>query len=396
MTRTVELNWKKKLLLFGILALLVGLVTELGARVIFANKAGPSVLLYGTPWYQPQEQKHPAHTVMFHQNDAGGYRKYFPNEQKRDHNPDTGEEFPVTINSHGFRGEDYSIERTLGTVRIVTLGASSTFGYYDRDDETYPYFLEQRLNQGSRERRYEVINLGMPHLTSWEILALFEAEALQLEPDVVTFYEGANDAAAVDSAVVEEKQAKQESALRKRVRERAARLSLLRAVYRASRDRLILVSLADSLMKSEGVWTYSLADYEKHLAGKVERFLQDISAINDLCKERGVRFVVMKQQAKSEEFDDVKGMTYEHEAKLVRQRLESGEKLPITALAFLTHKTLTDALEEWARSQDVPLVDVIELLDQDRDVLCSWVHLKPRGNAMIADALAQEIRALVH
>ena len=268
MKRAVELNWKKKLLLFGILALLVGLVTELGARVIFANKAGPSVLLYGTPWYQPQEQKHPAHTVMFHQNDAGGYRKYFPNEQKRDHDPDTGEEFPVTINSHGFRGEDYSIERTLGTVRIVTLGASSTFGYYDRDDETYPYFLEQRLNQGSRERRYEVINLGMPHLTSWEILALFEAEALQLEPDVVTFYEGANDAAAVDSAVVEETQAKQESALRKRVRERAARLSLLRAVYRAFRDRLILVSLADSLMKSEGVWTYSLADYEKHLAGK--------------------------------------------------------------------------------------------------------------------------------
>jgi hypothetical protein len=235
-----------------------------------------------------------------------------------------------------------------------------------------------------------VINLGMPHLTSWEILALFEVEALQLEPDVVTFYEGANDAAAVDSAVVEEKQAKQESTLR----ERAARLSLLRAVCRAFRDRLILVSLADSLMKSEGVWTYSLADYEKHLAGKVERFLQDISTINDLCKERGVRFVVMKQQAKSEEFDDVKGMTYEHEAKLVRARLESGEKLPITALAFLTHKTLTDALEEWARSHDVPLVDVIEVLDQDRDVLCSWVHLKPRGNAMIADALAQEIRAL--
>lgn len=79
---------------------------------------------------------------------------------------------------------------------MVTLGASSTFGYYTRDDETYPHYLErylsQRLAAGSRA---EVINLGIPHLRSEEILALFRAEGLPLDPDVVTVYLGANDSA---------------------------------------------------------------------------------------------------------------------------------------------------------------------------------------------------------
>jgi hypothetical protein len=43
----------------------------------------------------------------------------------------------------------------------------------------------------------------------------------------------------------------------------------------------------------------------------------------------------------------------------------------------------------------VPFVDVVKALDQDRDVLVSWVHLSPRGNRMIADAFAEEIKQLV-
>jgi len=55
-------------------------------------------------------------------------------------------------------------------VRVVTLGASSTFGFHNRDDQTYPRQLENLLNQEARgSTRYEVINLGIPHLTSDEI-----------------------------------------------------------------------------------------------------------------------------------------------------------------------------------------------------------------------------------
>ena len=41
--------------------------------------------------------------------------------------------------------------------------------------------------------RVEVINLGIPHLRSNHVLALFLAEALPLGPDVITYYQGSND-----------------------------------------------------------------------------------------------------------------------------------------------------------------------------------------------------------
>ena len=83
-------------------------------------------------------------------------------------------------------------------MRVLALGASSTFGYYSRDDQTYPFLLERELEARCRDRqRYEVINLGIPHLDSPSIAALFQSEGAVLDPDVVTFYEGVNDTNAV-------------------------------------------------------------------------------------------------------------------------------------------------------------------------------------------------------
>jgi len=87
---------------------------------------------------------------------------------------------------------------------------------------------------------------------------------------------------------------------------------------------------------------------------------------------------------------DVKGLTYEAEAELVRNQLDA-KGVQIEAIAFLTHKTLMEGLDEWARSNGVPTVDVISLLNEDRDVLWTWVHLRRRGNEMIARALSAEI-----
>src|SRR4051794_34635657 len=44
-------------------------------------------------------------------------------------------------------------------------------------------------------KAFEVINLGIPHMTTWKIYSILMEEALPLHPDVVTFYEGVNNAA---------------------------------------------------------------------------------------------------------------------------------------------------------------------------------------------------------
>ncbi|MFM7143651.1 MAG: SGNH/GDSL hydrolase family protein, partial [Alphaproteobacteria bacterium] len=205
---------RRALVLLALLALNL-LVLEAATRAWFAFKLGPRTLAYGTRWHRfvpPQydASKDPwADSVQAHHNDVGqfkaydpkaaGYSKYFPGEDKYTESPDRTQKWPVRINNHGFRGEDFEIEKPPGTFRILTLGASSTFGYHDRDEETYPVFLEQDLQRVAPPGvRVEVVNFAIPHAMTDNVLSMLFAEGFALRPDLVTYYEGANDAAVIE------------------------------------------------------------------------------------------------------------------------------------------------------------------------------------------------------
>lgn len=366
------------------------LVLEAGFRAILAVRVGPSVLYYGTPFQRHSfPLKSDNHTVMQHGNAQSGYTKFFPNEVKVDHDPTTNESFRVAINSRGFRGREFAETKTPGVMRIITLGSSSTFGYYDRDHETYPHYLEQRLNETlGPQGKVEVLNLGIPHLRSEEILALFYAEVLSLHPDVVTFYEGVNDAARGNPSV-HEGNSKNLSQ-----RQKESEKTLLKMAYGMVRDHLIIVAFLDSIrqnMIAEPV--FNSQQVEQHITGTSEHFLANIDTLYRECQQRGILFVALKQQAKSHlvKEEDMKRVTYAQEVHMVKTKLEKEGAIKTRELHLLAHSILTTDLENWATSNRVPFVDVQKALDQDRDVLLSWVHLSPRGNRLIADALAEEI-----
>lgn len=367
------------------------LVIEAGFRAVLAFRVGPSVLYYGTH-FQRQNISAPTdnHTVMQHGNLQQGYTKFFPHELKIDHDPVTNETFSVSINSRGFRGGEIEETKKPGVTRIVTLGSSSTFGYYDRDNETYPSYLEQKLNKDSEATgRFEVINLGIPHLRSEEILALFYAEAIPLHPDVVTFYEGVNDAARGNPSANEADSTQ---------RQKQSMIAPLKAGYGMMRDHLVTIAFVDSIRQNMIVEpTFSRGQVERHMMGTSEHFIGNIDKLYQECQRRGIIFVALKQQAKSHivKEADMKGVTYAQEVQIVKDKLEKEGAIKTRELHLLTHSVLTTDLEHWAASNGVPFVNVQKVLDQDRDVLMSWVHLSPRGNRMIADALAEKIRPLV-
>lgn len=99
----------------------------------------------------------------------------------------------VTINSHGYRGEEFALEKPPGTYRIVALGGSTTYGISLNDDETYPYYLQRELRKRLGTDKIEVINAGLVSATTAESLARFLLKIVPLEPDMVIFYEGYND-----------------------------------------------------------------------------------------------------------------------------------------------------------------------------------------------------------
>ena len=358
---------------------------EAGLRVYFAFQLGSSTLFYGTSLNR--EKSGDAHSGDM--NLLEGYFKYHPHQQRFTRDRQTGRLIRATINSSGFRGRDFQKQKDPHVIRVVTLGASSTFGFSDRDDETYPYYLEQLLNRGPPGGyRFEVINLGIPHLQSAQTLALFEAEALPLGPDVVTFYEGVNDS--WSSPVLFKKERAAEHVVRVKLR----RVSRLRRAFRWSRDHFVTVVVTDGVVKAHRNVKYTREDLEEHIAGKSEGFLRNISAICDECRKRGITFIVASQQAKSLLVDreDIKGVTYKGESERVRGHLAEDGYVTRQELYFLTHVVLMDDLEEWVKTNHVPYVDVIAALDQRRDCLVSWVHLNAEGNRIVAEAFASAIR----
>ena len=256
---------RKKKILFSAIAFLVScIVLELGVRAILTFRLGPRTMAYGTRFYRNAQKpaKDPHHTVKYHENALTGYAKYFPNEEKFDQIKETGEVFRVTINSQGFRGKEFNKTKPPGVTRIITLGASSTFGYRNKDDETYPHYLEELLNQTEQGNSiYEVINMGIPHLCSEQIVALFRAEALPLNPDVVTFYEGINDSARFRHKVPGYEPPPMtpgESVLR---------------MYRGVRNRVLVLALIEGLV-FDSTATFDAKYFAEHLQGKSEFFIK--------------------------------------------------------------------------------------------------------------------------
>lgn len=360
------------LLLFaGLLATVCFVLLEIGTRAVLAVHVGPSVFFYGIFDQRKDED------VQRHENIAVGYAKYFPNQVRYDSDVETKERFAVRINAQGFRGADFEVEKRPGVTRVVTLGASSTFGYHDRDNETYPHYLEQRLNERcAGAPAFEVINLGIPHLTSEQILALFTAEALPLNPDIVTFYEGINDAAPMGPGGAAPPRA----------------LSLYKRASRFAREHFLVLELAHKLLTRK---RFSEPEVRAQVQQPRAAFLANLTRILEASRNRGIRFIVVSQQAKSGLVPDeeISRVTYAEEVDRVRNKLARDGSLTMVETAMLTHSGLMAALRDWASANGVPFVDGISTLDRARDQLASWVHLKPRGNRLLAEALVGAILA---
>ena len=74
--------------------------------------------------------------------------------------------YTVHINSLGFRGREQNSEKPPGTFRIIVLGSDQTFGLGLPDEETYPYLLEKKLNDGRLKTKVEVWNGAQPGSTA--------------------------------------------------------------------------------------------------------------------------------------------------------------------------------------------------------------------------------------
>ena len=105
-------------------------------------------------------------------------------------------------NAHGYRGPLVPLQRKPGTLRILCLGGSTTYGWsVRRPEEAYPGQLQKVLAAAlpAGYSGVEVINAGLPWGTSAEWLTHYHFKYHQHRADWVIIHAGINDAQAIDA-----------------------------------------------------------------------------------------------------------------------------------------------------------------------------------------------------
>ena len=106
-------------------------------------------------------------------------RYYIPNLNMKSPGFESEE---VGSNSFGFRGRQVPLNKSKDSYRMICLGSSYTLS---GEDKSFAYFLEQKLNNYSKKRVYEVINAGIPGQSILESFMLFSLDWRKLNADMV-------------------------------------------------------------------------------------------------------------------------------------------------------------------------------------------------------------------
>jgi len=91
----------------------------------------------------------------------------------------------VEINAKGLRGPEVAWTKPAGTLRILYLGDSVTFGFgLERVEDTYPYVVGAALEQ-QLETPVETVNSGVGGWSPWQQYAYLQRDGLRYQPDVI-------------------------------------------------------------------------------------------------------------------------------------------------------------------------------------------------------------------
>ncbi len=96
-------------------------------------------------------------------------------------------EVEISMNSLGFRNDEYAVEKPPGVTRLILLGDSFVYGLGVRHEETFYKRLEAKLNAVG-QRRYEVWNIAAVSWATHVQRRVVEGPLLRFSPDLVVLF----------------------------------------------------------------------------------------------------------------------------------------------------------------------------------------------------------------
>lgn len=168
----------RKCIIFVLVSVSIVFCAELFSRVSASIVYGVEYLFYWEPFVATEAEDLNQMEVSGENGEI--YRKGVPNMRSPAKNNTI-----ISYNSRGFRCNEFSEEKKEGVKRIICVGDSVTLGFKVDDDKTWPSVLQNYLGSS-----YEVLNLAQGGYSSACILALFRAEAIKYNPDIIIICTG--------------------------------------------------------------------------------------------------------------------------------------------------------------------------------------------------------------
>jgi len=358
---------------FMITAFILTLVClEIGLRIgaYFLHSKNPYYLFYGIKSKMADDDPE-GHTAVFN-----GYFKFPPTKVLSKYGM-FQEPTPIRINSLGFRGADFTGNKPSGGFRVICLGGSSTFGFFNRDNFTYPAILHQLFSESINNNKVEVINAGIPEAQSDNVLAMFKDEVLSFNPDVITLYLGVNDAVfQLDTNFFQ---------------------TILRWVHYHSAIYVALGRLIGSIGGPELYSRWSIhrsISNRDYVAQQIElhtqRYEKNIRELALLAQRNNIKPIFIKQGInliRRPRANSTTRMTYQEILQSIQRRLENNGWIDANETTHLVHAALMEILDKIACEESIPIVNNIAILDEHPEYYASYVHLTEDGNKALAEAL---------
>ncbi|HJU41986.1 MAG TPA: SGNH/GDSL hydrolase family protein, partial [Vicinamibacterales bacterium] len=185
----------------------------------------------------------------------------------------SGTSFDIAINSQGFRGEEFTAKKPPKTVRILCLGASTTFSSEAPNTGTWTYLLQQHLQKDFPDVKVEVINAAVPGYVAADNLKNLKYRGLPLDPDLVIYYE-LNNEIVKDTAEL--------------ARARGLAPSPPPRIVKAIIDYSLLANLVDKNLKTYLRGRSASTRIDSIPPSLPARFLEQLEAMRQMLSERGV------------------------------------------------------------------------------------------------------------
>jgi hypothetical protein len=280
-----------------------------------------------------------------------------------------------TINAQGFRGRDWTKEKTPGKKRVIVLGGSVAYGFAAMaDEQVFTAMLEKR------SPGVEVLNAGVIGYDSMQELILLESELLDWSPDAIVLFDAWNDfynagRTPKDRAIYQFHFDELDEVL---VRGSQTAQNVLRtsAFYRGLGERL-----NDYRLDHPDPTEHDFGSFYDHPNG-VARYRRDIALMCEIARDRGFKAIVVTQPERCMR----PGELADPEKGYLELKFGRGYVAYARARYPLYAKAAAEAASAAAAVHD----DESALLAGEKPelVFTDCVHLTERGNELVAEHLA--------